>query len=191
MKTTLALVAALTLPWLAACSSQKVTPPPATEVAVEGPAIASTEAVTSTAPTRIARQAPPPTATVDPEREPLAPVPVDGVPGIVAPAGAELVEQHEATDDNDASADFVISGFDSDELSAWFEERWPVAGWVYRDERDGALFFEHGKDLSARFASEGLKRTASVYFDTVEDLEDGQTGFSIVVEAPLPRSGGR
>ena len=63
--------------------------------------------------------------------------------------------------------------------------------YLLTDERDGALFFEHGKDLSARFASEGLKRTASVYFDTVEDLEDGQTGFSIVVEAPLPRSGGR
>jgi hypothetical protein len=134
-------------------------------------------------PTVVLRTGPTATPTVDPESEPLAPVESDRLPGVVIPAGAFLIEHSEASGEQDAVATFVIRGVDADELYDWFAEHMTAAGWDEPEDRDGTLIFLHGEQLSARFADEGLQRTATVFFESLGDLEKGTT-FTLVVEAP-------
>ena len=132
-------------------------------------------------PTLVARL--PATATPTPPPDPLAAVENDKVPGVFVPAGAELVAFIPPTDDEDASADFTMVGVSSEALFDWFKAQMPKHGWDEGEERGGSLIFLHATELSARFASEGLKRTATVHFDTI-DAPDGGVSFTLLVEAP-------
>jgi len=192
MKKSMALAAAVTLPLLAACTgaTSSGTAMPAGNAVVgqatgQAAGQATAFATSALTPTVIARRAPPPTATVDAAKEPMAPVAVEGLPGIVVPAAARLVRLDEGSSTEDALGAFGMSDTDGDELAAWFEEQLGAEGWVLEGERDGALLFEHSADTSARFAEEGLKRSATVFFDVAEELKEGETGFTIVVEMPL------
>jgi hypothetical protein len=134
-------------------------------------------------PTIIARRGPTATPTVDPAAQPLAPVESGQLPGVVIPAGAFLIDFDEPYEDQDAVATYVINGVDSEELYGWFLEHMVGAGWGEPEERDGTLIFLHSSELSARFADDDLERTATVFFDSLEELEGGTT-FTLVVEAP-------
>ena len=132
-------------------------------------------------PTIVRRIEPTPTPTVDPKAEPFYAVMSEELEGVPVPIGADLVEFVEATDDGDARADYVMQDTDDDAIAAWFLEQMPEHGWDEGDERDGGgLVFLHGEQLSGRYASEGLKRTATVILDTFDDNVD----FSLLVEAP-------
>jgi hypothetical protein len=135
-------------------------------------------------PTVVQRAGPPPTPTVDPASQPLAPIESGQVTGVVIPAGAFLLDYDEAWEEQDAVATYVINGVESDELYDWFVEQMVAAGWGEPEERDGSLIFLHTSQLSARFADEELERTATVFIDSLDDLEGGTT-FTLVVEAPL------
>ncbi|MCE7938213.1 MAG: hypothetical protein DYG90_06360 [Chloroflexi bacterium CFX6] len=111
--------------------------------------------------------------------DPLAVAPAEGIDGVVVPAGAELIEITAATDDADARADYRIADVDAAALSAWFAEHWPEAGWGEPEDRDGALVFEHAEQLSARHATVGQKRSATVVFGLDEGID-----FTLLVEAP-------
>ncbi|MCB0216380.1 MAG: hypothetical protein H6648_09435 [Caldilineae bacterium] len=132
-------------------------------------------------PTVVARMEPTATATVDPAAEPMAAVASEGLPGIVVPAAAELVELVEAGEDTDARADYRIDveGVDGDALYAWFSTELPKLGWGEPEDRDGALIFLHETELGQRFAELGQKRTATLIFDPTDDID-----VSILVEAP-------
>jgi len=187
MRALFVLLLGFSLPWLAACGSGSDGEPLAVEAptSAESSTIEATQAVTETLPpTVVQRREPPPTATIDPSEQPLAPVTVDVLPGIVVPAAALLVDSEPATSDQDARADFTMADTDVDTLVEWFREQLALADWTLAEERDGALVFLHVDDLSARFAEEGLKRTASVFFDTLDDVEDNEVSFTIVAEAP-------
>lgn len=138
-----------------------------------GPAADATRVPPPTIVARVPRTATP--TAIDP----LAVVPAEGIEGIVVPAGAELIEITAATDDADARADYRIADVDAEALSAWFAEHWPAAGWGEPEDRDGALVFVHTKALSARHASVGQKRSATVVFDLDEGID-----FTLLVEAP-------
>jgi hypothetical protein len=142
---------------------------------------AATAATGAVTPTLVARL--PATATPTPPPDPLAPVASDKVPGVVVPAGAELVAFTPAVEDEDAAADYIVPGISDEDLSAWFLKQMPLHGWDDGEDRGGSLIFLHTTELSARFASEGLKRTATVHFDTI-DAPEGATSFSILAEAP-------
>jgi len=118
------------------------------------------------------------TATPTPV-DPLSPVPSQAIDGVVVPSSAELVDSTPATDDTDARVDYRIDGVETDELQAWFTKHMPALGWDEPEARDDALVFLHTRDLSARHAGLGQKRTAMVVFD----LEDG-VDFTLLVEAP-------
>lgn len=184
LRTLTLLLAAVALPWLAACGTGDegaATPTEPVETVLEATAVITAVA----SPTVVARQEPPPTPTIDPQAQPFAPVEVEGLPGIVVPAAAQLAaEVDEATEAESARADFTMAGTTSDELAAWFEEQWEALGWSLSETRDTALVFIHEEVLSAQFAEEGLKRSATVFFDTVEDAEDEESSFTIVAEAP-------
>lgn len=157
----------------AACGGGKEPVAPATPVA-EGP--------TATA-TVMRRREPTPTPTVDPAANPLFPIELDALPGIAVPIGARAVEVIEATEDADARVDFELPPDTTvEEMTAWFREQMPEHGWEESEERDGALVFLHDDEISARYASEGLKRTATVLFDTLSDDAD----FSVLAEAAKP-----
>lgn len=134
-------------------------------------------------PTIISRAGPTATPTVDPATQPMAPIESGQLAGVVIPAGAFLLDYDEAWEEQDAVATYVINGVASDELFDWFVEQMVAAGWGEPEERDGSLIFLHTSQLSARFADEELERTATVFFDSLDDLEGGTT-FTLVVEAP-------
>lgn len=164
----LASASALFAGLLAACGGQDA---PADDAA-------AVDATPIPPPTIVARipRTPTPTAV-----DPLAVVPSAAIEGIVVPAGAELVDEAAATDDTDARADYRIEGVDAAELSEWFGAHMPDAGWGEPEERDGALVFIHTTQLSARHATVGQKRTATVFFG----LEEG-ADFTLLVEAAKP-----
>lgn len=147
--------------------------------AVAGATAAATTAAAPEGTPTIVRRARPtasPTAV-----DPLAPVAVKELPGIVVPAGATLVRFSPATPDADASADFRLAGADGAALGAWFQDQLPALGWERGDDLDGALLFLHGSQLSARHAGEGLKRSATILFAPGEEID-----FTLIVEAPMP-----
>jgi hypothetical protein len=130
------------------------------------------------APTVVERDDPVPTATPEAPTDPLSPVGSKPLPGVVVPAGATLVRFSPATADTDARADYAMEDADAEALAAWFLEELPQAGWGTGRDSDGALIFLHRDELSARHADEGLKRTLTVFLDSVDDAD-----FSLVVEA--------
>lgn len=134
-------------------------------------------------PTPVKRREPTATATVDPAANPLFPIEVDALPGIPVPIGARTIDVIEATEDTDARVDFALpEGTTIQEMTAWFREQMPEHGWEESEERDGAVVFLHGEQLSARHASQGLERTAMVLFDTLSEEAD----FSVLAEAAKP-----
>lgn len=157
-----------------ACRGGQVEPTAMPTSVAEGP--------TATA-TVVRRRLPTPTPTVDPAANPLFPIELDALPGIVVPIGARVVETIEATDDADARIDFALPPDTTiDDMTAWFREQMPEQGWEESEERDGALVFLHDDQISERYASEGLKRTALILFDTLSDDVD----FSVLAEAAKP-----
>lgn len=160
---------ALLAGFLAACGGSPDAP------AEGGPASDATRVPPPTIVARIPRT-PTPTAI-----DPLAPVPSRAIDGIVVPAGAELVDSTAATDDTDARADYRIDDVEAGDLSDWFATHLQDAGWEAPDDRDGALVFIHSEQLSARHATVGQKRTATVFFG----LEEG-ADFTLLVEAAKP-----
>ena len=134
----------------------------------------------SVAPTVVARAEPTASPTVDPEADPFYPLVGDELPDVPVPIGAERVEFIEATENSDARADYTMADVDDETIAAWFLEQMPEHGWDEGEERTGGgLVFLHEDQISERYASEGLKRTATVIFDTLEDDVD----FSLLVEA--------
>lgn len=141
-------------------------------------------------PTVVARLVPTATPTADPADDPLFPVASERLPGVPLPAGASLVrfdeavERTEDTEGSDAVGTYVIEGVDSATLYDWFVEHMADEGWGEPEDRDGALIFLHTVEESARFeGEESSQRTATVYFDTLADLERGTT-FTVIVEVP-------
>jgi len=129
-------------------------------------------------PTVVPRRA---TPTLDPAEAPLHPILTDELPDVPVPLGARRDEFEAATEETDALAHFEIDGVDQGELEAWFREHMAEHGW--REDESaaaGGLVFEHESQQSARFASEGLPRTASVIFETLDEDHD----FTLIVEAP-------
>ena len=160
---------------LAGCQPE----PRATDAAT---AIAEAEPARST-PTVVARRAPTPTPTVDPAAEPLFPVEIASLPDIPVPLAARAVEVVSATADTDVRVDFALpDDVDVDEVMAWYSEQMPLHGWDEGEERQGGLVFLNKTQLSARYAGEGLKRTATILFDTLSDDVD----FSVLAEAAKP-----
>lgn len=98
---------------------------------------------------------------------------------MVMPAGARRVRFTPASAESDASADFVLPDVANAALAEWFGTQMPKHGWDKGEDLGGALLFLHRTQLSARHASEGLKRTATVLFDP----ENGGD-FTMIVEAP-------
>jgi len=137
---------------------------------------AATPASGAVTPSLVARAPRTATPTV---ADPLAVAKSRAIAGVVVPAGAELVDATDADADADARADYRIDGVEAEGLSAWFAEHMPEAGWSAPEERDGALVFLHETELSARHASLGQKRTATVIFDLTDDVD-----FTLLVEAP-------
>jgi len=176
--TTLALTLGIAV---AACGGTPARDPASSGAGTPGGAAgaAATVGTAVVTPTVVARL-PKPTATPDP----LSPVTSTSLADIVVPLAAEVVRNTAADETTDAQVDYVIAGTDEDALRAWFREQLPKHGWVEDEERDGAVIFLHAKQLSARYADEGLKRTATLFLGTVEDVPAGSTGFTLVVEAP-------
>lgn len=144
------------------------------------PATQSDDVAPVAEPTIIQRLEPTATPTIDPQAEPFHPVVSDELAGVPVPIGAEMVEFFPASEVGDARADYSMPGVDDDEIGAWFIEWMPEHGWDDGDERDGGgLVFLHTEEISDRYASEGLKRTATVILDTLNDNID----FSLLVEA--------
>ncbi len=132
------------------------------------------------APTIVVRLEPSATPTVDPKADPFFAIEIEELTGVPVPIGAELIEFVPATDVGDARADFSMPEVEDEQIEAWFLEWMPEHGWDEGDERDGGgLVFLHTEEVSARYSSEGLKRTATVILDTLDDEID----FSLLVEA--------
>jgi hypothetical protein len=148
------------------------------------PAAAGAAATAVITPTVVARR------PVTPTPDPLSAVPAADLPGVVVPAGATRTAFTAASAEADANADYTMPGTDTEALTAWFRTEMAKAGWKEDEERDGALIFLHGEQVSARYADEGLKRTCTVFFDAGSAPEGG-TSFSIVAEAPVTETGGR
>jgi len=184
---------ALALPVLAACGGTGSTSAPAVDEMADpagypagGPGVAGVDETGVLTPTVIARQEPPPTPTIDPEREPFAPVEVEALPGLVIPAAARLLEASPATAEEDAAVHLAMAGTDAKELAEWFTVELERLGWVLDEEHDGDLVFEHTSQLSARFAQEGLKRSATVLFEvSSDDVEEGEISIWVLLEAAL------
>lgn len=133
------------------------------------------------APTVVERIPPTATPTVDPAAEPFHPIESAELPGVPVPIGAELVDFSPASETTDARADFAMPEATDEEIAAWFLEWMPEHGWDAGEERDGGgLVFLHGEQLSERFATQGLERTATLVLETLDDGID----FSLLVEAP-------
>lgn len=133
----------------------------------------------SATPTAVERREPTPTPTPD---DPWYAVEAEGLPGVPVPQGAELVgELSPADEDRDARADYALSeDMTLDELYEWYLETMPEWDWDEGEDKDGGLVFLHQEQLSARYAAEGLSRTATVIFEAIVDGAD----FSLLVEAP-------
>lgn len=127
---------------------------------------------------------------VTPTPDPLSPIAAPDLPEVVVPAGASRTAFSPADETADANAEYTMPGLDTEALTAWFRAEMTKAGWTEDEERDGALIFLHGKQLSARYAGEGLKRTCTVFFDTGTAPEGG-AAFSVVAEAPAIAAGAR
>jgi len=134
-------------------------------------------------PTVVARRAPTATPTVDPVANPLHPIELDALPGVPVPIGARPITTIPATAEADARVDFALPADTSvEDMTAWFREQMAEHGWEEGEEREDALVFLHGEQLSARHASEGLERSAMVLFDTLSEEAD----FSVLAEAAKP-----
>lgn len=158
---------------LTACGGQEpaeIEPTPEETVVAEAP---------SATPTTVERREPTPTPTPD---DPWYAVEADGLPGVPVPQGAELVgELSPADEDRDARADYALGeDMTLDELYEWYLETMPEWDWDEGEDKDGGLVFLHQEQLSARYAAEGLSRTATVIFEAIVDGAD----FSLLVEAP-------
>jgi hypothetical protein len=129
-------------------------------------------------PTIVARAAPQLTATSAANR--LAAVPIEGIPGVLVPGGAELVEFAEAESDRDAHATYSMPDAEIDELRDWFETQLTGLGWGEPTLTDGSLVFKHLEQFSDRYQRQGLRRTATVHFFEVEDGIE----IHVIVEAP-------
>ncbi len=163
---------------LAACT-ETGTPEPVSDATPETVAQAEDGAAAG-GPTVVSRLGPQMTATAAANR--LASVEIEEIPGVVVPGGAELVEFEEPTEESDARAAFTMPNTDESELRNWFREQMTGLGWEKPRTVDGSLVFHHREEFSARYARQGLKRTATVHFsDTDEGL-----AFDLIVEEPAP-----
>lgn len=114
------------------------------------------------------------------QANPLAAVESKEITGVVVPAGAELKDYTPPTDSADARADYILGGVDLDVVRQWFLEQMPALGWDDGKSSDGSIIFLHTSQVSARYAREGLRRTATVH---MEETDDG-VQFTLLVEEP-------
>ncbi len=132
-------------------------------------------------PTIIARSEPTATPTIDPADQPLYPVESAEIAGVPVPLAATVVEHVAGTADTDARLELAMPDYDEQTIYDWYSEQMPLFGWSDVEDRDGSLVFLHDEQLSDRFADEGLKRTATVLFFTLND----EASWTMIVEEPL------